>query len=95
MNDEFRGHSPQPNDEEVAWMSIEPFRAIRRVALLAALAFAVAAALSPAPQPVNPAEVAQPSRKADGVEARGGVLASSGWAPACRGGTLSGLQPLV
>ena len=95
MNDEFRGHSPLPNAEEIAWMSIEPFAAIRRVALLAALAFAVATALSPAPQPVIPAPAAQPSQKAGDVDAHGGVLAASGWAPASTGSTLSGFRPLV
>jgi len=82
MNDEFRGHSPLPNEQETAWMSIEPFAAIRRVALLAALAFAVATALVPV-EPVTPVKTgAQPDqREPRDVDAHGGVLAASALRP--------------
>ena len=83
MNDEFRGHSPLPNVHEVEWMSIEPFAAIRRIAVLVLLAFAVAMALAPAPmqERVIPAEAGtQPEARTReyppaNMEATGGVLA--------------------
>ena len=104
MNDEFRGHSPLPNDEELAWMSVEPFAAIRRVAVLMTLAFVVAMALVPEPvSPVEPAAErfsrgtgAQPElrKPTTDLDAHGGVLAASGWIPVATGMTLSALRPL-
>ncbi len=94
MNDEFRGHSPLPNESEIAWMSVRPLAALRRVALLALLAFAVAMALAPASDPVTPIEVGvqrtPPGQRE--VDAHGGVLAQ---APNCAGARFSALRPLV
>jgi hypothetical protein len=82
MNDEFRGHSPLPNAQEIAWMAVEPFAAIRRMALLALFAFAVALALAPVREPVTPVEVGmQPARhERQDMDANGGVLAQAGCA---------------
>jgi hypothetical protein len=93
MNDEFRGHSPLPNEEELAWMSVQPFAAIRRLAVLVSLAFAVAMTLGPTTQPVIPekAQVQPEPRERPEMQADGGVLVEF---PAFAGMTLSALRPL-
>ncbi|HUL96248.1 MAG TPA: hypothetical protein VLT89_09570 [Usitatibacter sp.] len=102
MNDEFRGHAPLPNEEELAWMSVEPFAAIRRVAVLVLFAFAVAMVLGPSTEPAVPSKagIEPVQRERPDLEARGGVLVSaepvrdSGWIPVATGMTLSALRPL-
>ena len=58
MGDELRGHDPRPTDEERAWMEMNPFSAVRRIAVLILLAFSVAGYLGYAFDSDKPAVVA-------------------------------------
>jgi hypothetical protein len=46
MNDEYRGHDPNPTDEERAWLEIDPVRTAGRIAIILILAVAIAGYVS-------------------------------------------------
>ena len=41
MNDEFRGHDPQPTEEEREWLDFDPLAAIGRALVVLVLAVAI------------------------------------------------------
>ena len=62
MKDEYRGHDPQPSDEERAWMAFDPLAAAGRVIAILVIAFAIGGYVSYALEGERPAPVARAGR---------------------------------
>jgi hypothetical protein len=58
MNDEFRGHDPQPTERERAWMDFDPLGAIGRAAVMLVIAVALGGYVSFAIDVAKPSAVA-------------------------------------
>jgi hypothetical protein len=59
MLEDFRNHDPKPNEQEVAWMAVNPFAVLVRVVALASLASAIGLAASYHVDPQQPTAVAE------------------------------------
>ena len=62
MKDEFRGHDPEPSEEERAWMSFDPLAAAGRALAILVIAFAIGGYVSYALESDKPAPVARAGR---------------------------------
>ncbi len=60
MLEDFRGHDPNPTVHERAWMETNPYPALFRVTVLAAIALVIglSASLEPSPETPSPVSVA-------------------------------------
>ena len=58
MSDEFRGHEPEPTEEERAWMQFDPLAVIGRALVVLVLAFAIGGYVSFALESMKPVPVA-------------------------------------
>ncbi len=64
MLEDFRGHDPNPTAHERAWMQTNPFQAVLRVAMLAAIAMLVGLSVSVGTSPETPFPVSEAARTA-------------------------------
>ena len=62
MNDEFRGHDPQPSEEEREWMRFDPLAAIGRALAILVIAFSIGGYVSFALESDKAAQVAHARR---------------------------------